>query len=131
MLNPFPALLLPFLAPLVLRLAAAAVFGYILVMQWSSRETIAQTRFPVIGGGMWVVWVTVALECAVALSLIFGYYTQWGAILGALFALKYAVWGRRYPGVFPISRMAALLLLAVCLSLILSGAGAFGQDLPL
>jgi uncharacterized membrane protein YphA (DoxX/SURF4 family) len=131
MLNPFPALLLPFLAPALLRLAAAAVFGYLVVTQWSMRDTIAQTRFPVVGSGMWIVYVTTVLECAVALSFIFGYYTQWGAILGALFALKYAVWGKRYAGVFPISRTASLLLLAVCLSLLLSGAGAFGQDLPL
>ena len=53
------------------------------------------------------------------------------ALLGALIALKSSVWGHRYPRYFVLSRVTSLLLLVVCISLLLSGAGALAFDLPL
>lgn len=132
MLNPFPGLLVyGFFAPTLLRLAVAVVFAWAAWSQWSHRKELGHVRFPLVGGGAWVVWLTLLVEILAALGLFFGYYTQWAAILGALLALKYAVWDHRYPKFFPLSRAAALLILVICLSLLLSGAGALAYDLPL
>ena len=132
MLNPFPQLLsYAFFAPTLIRVAAALVFAYVAWMQWDKRVKISHIKFPLIGGGMWIVWVTLIVEAAATLGLLFGYYTQWAAILGALLSIKYFVWHNRYEETFPISRVASVLLLVICLSLLLSGAGALARDLPL
>lgn len=131
MLNPFPGLLLySFFAPTLLRVAVALILVWVAYRQWRSRAELARARFFGLGGP-WAVWLIVAVELVAAAGLFFGYYTQWAAILGALIALKFAVWDHRYPHFFPLSRIGALLLLVVCLSLLLSGAGGFAYDLPL
>lgn len=132
MLNPFPSLLVyGFFAPTILRAAVAIVLAWAAWSQWSQRKELSHTRFLFVGSGMWTVWVMLVLELAAAAGLLFGYYTQWAAILGALISIKFAVWDHRYPKFFPLSRPAALLMLALCLSLLLSGAGALAYDLPL
>lgn len=131
MLNVFPGLLLPFLAPLLLRVGAAIVFAAVAYMQWQRRDEISKTDLPVIGRGSWWVWISAIAHLAVAVLLLLGSYTQVAALLGALLSVKHAFWSRRYPRLFPLGRAAGLLLLLISLSLILSGAGAFAQDLPL
>ncbi len=132
MLNTFPQLLvLGFFAPTLLRIAAACVFAMLAYKHWHNVEHIAQTRFPLVGSGAWIPWVAVIVEGIVALCLLLGYHTQISAIVGLLAALKYAFWAGKYPSYFVLSRTAALLLAVVCLSLMLSGAGALAFDLPL
>lgn len=132
MLNPFPSLLfLGFFAPTLLRIAAACMMAYIAYVHTINKNEIAKTRFPLIGAGVWVVWVSVVVEVLVGASLLFGYGTQYAAILLALIALKYMVWAGKYPKYFIYSRSTALLLFAIALSLLITGAGAFAMDLPL
>jgi uncharacterized membrane protein YphA (DoxX/SURF4 family) len=131
MLNTFPGLLLPFLAPTFLRVGLAIVFAAIAYVQWRRRDEISKTDMVVIGRGTWWVWLSIAVHLAVALMLVFGYYTQIAAIMGASLSLKHAFWSHRYPRIFPLGRAAGFLMLLISLSLILSGAGAFAQDLPL
>lgn len=132
MLNPFPELLTySFFAPTIVRVAAAALFLYVGYRHWKGRESICQTRFPVIGQGAWIAWLSTAVQLAIGASLLFGYYTQIGALVGSLAAVKGILFGRVYPSAFPLSRATYALLLAACLSLLLSGAGAFAFDLPL
>lgn len=132
MLNPFPELLVyGFFAPTLLRIAAALVFVYVAWVQISRRDEIALIRYPLIGGGMWTVWLSVAWEGVVAGGLFLGYYTQIAAIIGLLAAAKYFIWKRRWPAPIPISRIASVLLFVILLSLLLSGAGALAFDLPL
>ena len=71
------------------------------------------------------------VELAIAAFLVIGLYTQAAAIVGAIAALKDLLLQKRYPGYFPLTYSAATLLLAICLSLALSGPGAFSFDLPL
>jgi uncharacterized membrane protein YphA (DoxX/SURF4 family) len=80
---------------------------------------------------MWIIWLAVIVEAAVAAGLFFGYYTQIAALVGALTALKQIVWRGKYPSFFWLTRSAAFLLLIICLSLLLTGAGAFAFDIPL
>ena len=131
MLNVFPGLLLPFLAPLLLRVGAAIVFAAVAYIQWQRRDEISKTDLPVIGRSSWWVWTSAIAHLAVAALLLLGSYTQAAALLGALLSVKHAFWSHRYPRVFPLGRAAGLLLLLISLSLVLSGAGAFAQDLPL
>lgn len=132
MLSDFPQLLVyGFFAPTLLRVAAAAVFFYLAYYHFTHKEQIAHTRFPVVGEGVWIAWFAIAVELAVAVALLLGWHTQTAALLGAIVALKQAVWHWAYPHLFILPRSAAFLLLAVTLSLILTGAGALAQDLPL
>jgi len=132
MLNPFPSLLTySFFAPTLLRVAAALVFAYIAYRHYQNRDAISRVHFPVVGHGMWIPWAAVIVEVITALGLFFGYHTQYMAILGAIIALKHIIWRGHYPAFFWLTRSAAFLLLVICLSLLISGAGALAQDLPL
>lgn len=132
MLNPFPDLLTyGFFAPTLLRAAAGLVFAYVAMAHWRRREELAAMRYPLVGGGMWVVWLAVLIEGAVALGLLLGYGTQVAALVGALASLKFFIWKRRYPRAVPLSRIASALLIIICLSLLLTGSGAVAFDIRL
>ncbi|MBY0472982.1 DoxX family membrane protein [Patescibacteria group bacterium] len=132
MLNTFPQFLsYGFYAPALLRCAVALVMLYLAYCHFKNKDAINQEKFPVIGARAWVAWFSVILEVAVGLALLFGYHTQIAAILTALVGIKHAFWTGKYPSYFVLSRTAALLVLAIALSLLASGAGALAMDLPL
>ncbi len=133
MLSLFPQLL--FLAPVglsLLRIAASLAILYSAWRFFATRHEISRTRLPLIAHmpasltlvGSFVYFVIGAL-------LFVGLYTQLAALLGALIALKSAIFAPRYQGIIPLCRSASLLLLAIMLCLFVSGAGAFAFDLPL
>lgn len=132
MLSLFPQILFlsPFSASL-LRLAAGVVFLFLAWMHYGKRETLAKEKFIVIGRGMWIPLFASLFELLLGVLLIAGAYTQAAAIAGALLALKQLIWRNRYPDFFPLSATASALLLVICLSLIVTGAGVLAFDLPL
>jgi len=124
MLNPFPDLLaLGFLAPTLLRLAVALSFGATAWAQYSRRTEL--TSF-----GMWL-WLVVTIEVAITLSLLLGAYTQLGALGALVLSVVYAVYAKKYGRAVPLCRGEYILLAIISASLLISGAGAFAQDLPL
>lgn len=132
MLNPFPDLLIfGFFAPTILRIAVAALFAYLAYSAWSRREKIAHTSLPLLGKQAWVGPFSTLVYGVLAVMLFVGYYTQIAALIGALASIKGIVFDHRYPEVFPLSRSTFVLLAVICLTLMLSGAGAFAYDLPL
>lgn len=134
MLNPFPSLLVfGFFVPTILRITAAAVFFYVVRHQWEHKEQIAKIPFPIVGTtlGMNLVWFALIVEVVIAASLIAGYCTQVGALLGAVAAAKYFYFGREWPTFAPLSRGTSALLFVILITLIFSGAGALAYDLPL
>lgn len=132
MLNPFPDLLTySFFAPTILRFAAACMFAYGAYFFWTHQKHIEQRRFPLIGHSPWIGGLAAVAHALIAAMLIFGYYTQFAALAGALGALKGVFLVDRYRDIFPLSRAAYFLLLCVLLSLLLTGAGALAKDLPL
>ncbi len=133
MLNPFPHLLVyGFFAPTLLRVAAALVLFYVAYFLTTKRHELLNTSLPLIGKPqLWILRAAAAIDALIGLSLLVGYDTQWAAILGAVIAVKCLIWKRRYPAIVPLSHIASLLLLVICLSLLVSGAGAFAYDLPL
>lgn len=132
MINPFPDLLTyGIFAPTLLRVAAALVFAAVAYTQWQRRHELAKTHFMFGLQGAWLVWIAIILGTLVGAGLFFGYGTQWAALVGALLSIKGIVWAKRYPRFFPICRAEYVLVLIICLSLLLTGAGTLAFDLPL
>jgi uncharacterized membrane protein YphA (DoxX/SURF4 family) len=133
MLNPFPELLYlsPFFAPLILRVTIGLLFLYSGYIQWQRRDSISKMRFPVVGGGIWVSWLLITFHALFGFLLIVGLYTQVAALFGILGGIKGLILKHRYPELIPIPRSAILLSLAMLVSILLTGAGAFAFDIPL
>jgi uncharacterized membrane protein YphA (DoxX/SURF4 family) len=132
MINTFPDLLtFSFFAPSIIRIAAGLVFVYLAFAQWKRIEDIARMRFPIVGAGTWIGWVSVFFHAGIGAMLVCGFYTQIAALVGIVGLLKNFLLVTWYPHLMPTNRVGILLLIAICLSLLFSGAGAFAYDLPL
>lgn len=132
MLNPFPDLLvLSFFAPALIRAGVGVMFLYIAYAHAKRRDEIEQISFPFIGASRRIVALSCALHVFVGGMLIFGYHTQIAAVLGLLVFIKGLLLKNRYPALFPLERATLFLLIVMCLSLLLTGAGAYAYDLPL
>ncbi len=114
MLSIFPDILfLAPLAPFVIRIALAVLF---VSVGWSRvyQNDLVLRSFALV-------------EIAVAAALALGAWTQPAALAGALVVLAWIV----RPTLRPTPVSTALLALVMCLSLLVTGAGAFAFDLPL
>lgn len=132
MLNIFPNLLtFGFFAPTILRVAVALMIGGMAYKHYAHRNALAHARFPVVGAGAWIIWLSIVVEAAVAVMLLVGYYTQVAAIVGVLIGLKHLIWHGTHPQYFIYDRPTAFFILIISLSLLISGAGALAFDLPL
>jgi len=121
MLNVFPNLLTySFFAPTLLRVALALLFIYVAYVQYSKRAHLGQFA-----------WISIILHAALAVMLFVGYYTQVAALAGGLGSLVglFRIRGTEHFIVY--SKSTLLLIVTICLSLLLTGAGAFAFDLPL
>ena len=123
MLNPFPFLLsFGFIAPLLLR---AIVSAYFLTRVWNILITRRKTRLNKIG-------VTLAITEAIGtIALIIGFYTQIAVlILMATTGVKLVL--EKKAGKLSRPKIDFyILLFAVLISLLLTGADLFAIDLPL
>ena len=130
MLNAFPDLLVfQTLAPTIIRAAVALAFLYVAYAQFGRRDEIAQMRFLVVGATSWAAWVSIIFFAIIGAMLLFGYATQIAALLAIVALIKCFILKKYYPRFIPLSHSSLLLLTAMCLSLLLSGAGALAQDL--
>ena len=114
MLSLFPQLLFlsPFAAFLI-RLALTCIFAYSAYVRLPHAQTLLKV-FGVIDG-------------VIALALLVGFYTQLAALIGAICTIAWLVRADWNP--YPKSTTA--LVLVMCLSLLILGAGPFAFDLPL
>jgi hypothetical protein len=80
---------------------------------------------------VWLVWLYALVSFGTAGLLFVGLWTQAAAIVGILLSLKHGLAPRKYSAIIPLSRAAFLLLFVICLSLLVTGAGALAFDLPL
>ncbi len=132
MLNTFPDLLvLSYFAPLLIRIAIAVAFFYIAYAQSMRRNEIGEMRFPIVGASKRIPALCAAFFVLVGGMILFGYHTQIAAILAVLGLGKCLIPSKWHPRLLPVDRVATLLLIAMCLSLLISGAGARAFDLPL
>jgi uncharacterized membrane protein YphA (DoxX/SURF4 family) len=133
MFNIFPDIMFlgPFFAPVLLRIAAALIFFAIAERLFKHHHLLIQTRFPLIGAPHpFIAWFWVFVPGTLALSFAAGLYTQIAALIGLLVCTKMWFFKNRYAEVLPFGRELYFLLGAVCLTLFITGAGAFAFDLP-
>ena len=133
MLNPLPQLLTyAFFAPTLIRITVALVLLFVVWRMHETKSAILATTLPIVGKpAEWMLLLSMAIMILTSAALFFGYYTQIAALAGMVLALKHGLFAKRYPTVIPLSRTAYLLVFVICLSLLLSGAGALAYDLPL
>jgi uncharacterized membrane protein YphA (DoxX/SURF4 family) len=126
MLNTFPNLLTyGFFAPTILRIAVSVALFYLAYHQWQRRVEISHIRsavFPI---------VSIIFNGLVGIGLLLGYHLQIASLF-AIIGFGIGLWmNRRYSQVVILQNVTVLLLITMCLSLLISGAGAFAMDLPL
>lgn len=131
----FPDLLVPFLAPLILRVVVGLVFISFGIRAWRRAGTLAHVSVPVVGAQAWVPYLAGFLLIALGVMFLAGWYTQVAALIGILGMVKYAVYRKWWPHMveeyYPISPLAAALIGAICTSLLISGAGLHAFDVYL
>jgi uncharacterized membrane protein YphA (DoxX/SURF4 family) len=137
MLTTFPSLLMySFFVPLLLRVAVAAYFAYQAIGHFKNKKGVASEldhKFKWLSheSSVWLAGLLILAELAVGILLFVGAWTQIAAILAALGFLKMAYFNDTLPTYAPLPRSTYILLIVICLSLLITGAGAFAFDLPL
>jgi len=137
MLNIFPNLLfLGLLSPFLIRIALGIIFlwiGYSYLFK--DREIIMKQisdRWPKISAP--IVWFYGIFEIIAGIFLALGFLTQIAAIAGILISVDalFVKWlYKDLSSIAKYSKLFYMLIFAVSLSLLFSGAGAFAFDLPL
>jgi len=133
MLNPFPYLLsFAAFAPMLIRIVVGLyllIYAYRLLGRDRVRATEEVARVIKSLAAPWITFLGI-LEIAAAASLIAGFYTQIGAIVGGLIFLKLSLRAKNYPALSPKGGSLPFLLSILCLTLLITGAGAFAFDYP-
>ena len=133
MLNVFPQLLVfNFFAPALLRIVAAGTFFYLAFFHFSNRKAVTQelSLFPHAAANT-MAGIFALVECAVAVLLLLGLWTQIAALIGFIICLKIVFIRKGLHHISPLSHLSYLLLATICLSLLCTGAGAIAFDIPL
>ncbi len=134
MLNPFPELLTySMIAPFLLRVVAGIIFinlGKLALQGERSRWLISLStiKFPRPEVGVKILGI---LEILGGIMLLAGFYTQIAALVLAVLTFAEAFVEYKDPAILKRTLVFYILLLAISLSLLLSGAGAFAIDIPL
>lgn len=134
MLNPFPDLLTySLIAPFILRVVAGFIFVDlgILVFKNEKERWIASLSALKVPNPQTAVKIFGVIEMLGGIMLILGLYTQVAALILALFTFAESYIEYKEPEVLKRNIVFYILLFAIVLSLLLSGAGSFAFDLPL
>ena len=134
MLNPFPEFLTySLLAPFILRLVAGLVFVDLGVFVFKNEKerwiaSLSALRVP---SPLLYLKILGLIEIAGGIMLVLGFYTQIAALVLALFTFAETYVEYKSPEILKRNFVFYIMLFAIVLSLLLSGAGAFAIDLPL
>jgi len=134
MLSIFPSLFnFSFFAPLILRLATALVFVAIGYQKTFARKTewVAHFESAGIKSAWQIILIVGILELIAGGFLLVGFLTQAAALVLAIISLAYIILKIKKPAALPNKVSFYLLLLAINLSLLLTGPGALAFDWPL
>lgn len=104
---------------------------YIAYTQYQRRSEIKQLDLPIFGKNSWWFVVSALVNAVLGAMLLFGYYTQIAAILAVIVHLRGLWFNHRFPSVVILPDAAVILFIIICLSLLLSGAGAMAFDVRL
>lgn len=134
MLNTFPDLLTySLLAPFILRIVTGLIFidlGFLLFRgekeRWLTSLSVLKVPNPKMA-----VKILGAIEAVGGIMLILGFYTQITALVLALLVFAESYIEYKEPIILKRNLVFYIMLLAILISLLFSGAGAFAFDLPL
>ena len=119
-------------SPTLLRIVAGAYFAYIAWFLFKNESRITNTSLPFVGKPRaWMVSLSAGVVTMIATMLIIGYETRLAALLAALVTMKHLYGLKKFPQIMPLSLGTYLLLLAICISLVVTGAGLLAFDSPL
>lgn len=134
MLNPFPELLTYGLAaPLILRVVVGFIFinlGLLAFKGEKERWVISLTTLNIPKPRI-AVKIFGSIEFVGGVLLILGFYTQIATLVLALLTFAEAYIEYKDPSILKRNFVFYILIFAITLSLLFSGAGAFAIDLPL
>lgn len=134
MLNPFPELLVySMVAPFILRVVSGLIFadlGYLAFRGEKERwaDSLAILKIPRPGLAVKVIGI---IEIVGGVMLLAGFYTQVAALVLAVLTFAESYVEYKNPDVLKRNLVFYVMLFAIVLSLLFSGAGAFAFDLPL
>ena len=134
MLSIFPYLFnYSFFAPTIIRLATGLVFAFDGYQKTFTCKAEWATHFESVGikSSQQIILIVGILELVGGLLLLLGIFTQPAALLLAIISLIYIILKIKQPAALPNKVSFYLLLLAINLSLLLTGPGALAFDWPL
>jgi uncharacterized membrane protein YphA (DoxX/SURF4 family) len=134
MLNPFPTLLsLSFFAPTILRITLGIYLLYFGLRKLTKSRKLESDLLERIGfrPGIYFAVGCGLVEIIAAIFLILGFLTQIAALIAALITISGAWLKIKSPTLRSENLSSYLLILAIAVSLLALGAGAFAIDLPL
>ena len=134
MLNPFPELLfLSQLGPFILRVVIGIIFLDLGILKLKGEKSRWLASFEALRlrPADLMLLIFASVEMVAGILLIVGLYTQWAALVMAVFVgIELGIeWKMRE--VLKRNLVFYLLLFTICLSLLVTGAGAFAFDIPL
>lgn len=134
MLNPFPDLLIySTLGPLILRVLAGVIFVDLGFLKFKSEKKAWEATFNTFGikPADFFLPLYALIQIAGGVLLFVGAWTQVAALVLAIFTgiELFVEWKER--NILKRDLVFYLLMFAICLSLLLTGAGAFAFDIPL
>lgn len=134
MLNPFPELLTyGLLSPFILRVVVGFIFVNLGLLAFKGEKerwivSLATLNIP---NPKIAVKIFGAIEFVGGVMFLLGYYTQIAALVLALLTFAEAYVEYKDPTILKRNFVFYVLILAITLSLLFSGAGAFAIDIPL
>jgi len=134
MLNPFPELLVySLLAPFILRVVVGIIFidlGFLL-FKGEKERWLNSFRALRIANPILAIKILGVIEIIAGIMLILGFYTQISALILAIITFAETYIEYKESAILKRNLIFYIILFAILLSLLLSGAGAFAIDLPL
>jgi uncharacterized membrane protein YphA (DoxX/SURF4 family) len=136
MLNPFPILLsFGLLAPFLLRIVVGIFFlktgvAHLKINKHTTEDIVAaEKKFTLAGPN--ILWFVATVEALCGIALIVGFLTQIASLVLAILLVIGLSQKKFFPDLFAKQTNFSLLLLAILISLMFSGAGFLAFDLPL
>ena len=132
MLNLFPIQFLALLAYFILRVITGLVLLWLAKRHFQFRHELSTILvLPIFPFGKITVTILIITEIIAGALLTLGAFTQIGALLLILLSLDMLLFRQKFQHQTLPNKLTYLLLLAIGLSLFITGAGAFAFDLPI
>ncbi len=130
--NLVPIQFLALLGYAILRITIGLVFIVLALRHRSEAKTLITTiRIPYFPWPRTIVWSLIFLEFVIGLLFVLGLFTQGAAVLGGVWCLTLMMYRAylKHP-IFP-DNLTTVLILGVCVTLFITGAGVLAFDLPI